>query len=224
MRGIRGWRFPRYYSADGSDSQSTRDAISIEKKNLEARLAQIPSQIAAYEQSIVRMQQDYDWLSSLDKSRQKSYQKENGKHPHEVSAAIVVKINEANNAIGSLRQEKSRIPQRLEELQKQLDSLVRGESDGLAKGLDKESAKALGEIELQKEKARFAHEAKILDIETQKAEQLAQKELEQNQTEQTKGNNTKLIVGISVAVVLIIIGIIIYRKRMAKGIVQPMAA
>lgn len=218
---IKGWKFSRYYSADGSEV-STREAISQEKKALEQRLLQIPKLIASTELSIKNKLVEYEWLSGLSTSHQRSYQKKHGKHPHEVARAYLTSINAAKATVASLKQENARIPALVKELQAQLESLVKGESAGLSKGLDKESAQALGEIELEKEKARLEHESKLQDIETQKAEQLAKEQLTQN--EDDKGNNTKLIVGISIAIVLIIIGIIIYKKHMAKGIVQPLKA
>lgn len=214
MRGeIKGWTFARMLYADGT---TTRDAISAEKTKLEARLVQIPSEIAAYETSIANMQKDYDWLSSLDKSHQKSYQKDHGIHPHEAAAQLLNKIAAANAAISSLKQEKSRIPIRLEELQKQLDALVRGESDGLAKGLDKESAQVLGEIELQKEQARLEHDSKMQEIELQQAEQKAAEEKAVNE----QGKNTKLIIGIIAVALLALIGFLIYRSRQAAKLAQ----
>jgi hypothetical protein len=222
---IKGWDFSRYYSADGSEV-STGEAIRSDKKKLEARLLVIPKSLASIALSIKNKQHEYDWLSGLSKSHQRSYERKHGKHPHAVASAHLKSINSLKATTASLKQEQARIPVIIKELQAQLETLVKGESAGLSKGLDKESAKALGEIELEKEKARLEHESKLQDIETQKAETIAQEEAQQREEEKVdeKGNNTKLIVGISITVVLIIIGIIMYRKRMVKGIVQPLKA
>lgn len=221
---IKGWNFSRYYSADGSEEKSTQNSITEQKKQLEARLLQIPSLISANEQAIARMQSDYDWLSSLDKRRQREYEKKNSVHPHEAAASVKNKINQTKAIVASLKVEQGRIPTQLEVLTKQMETLIKGESEGLAKGLDKESAQALGEIELEKEKAQLEHQAKLAEIEEKNAEQIALEEAQKRAAGTDTGSNTKLIIGISITVVLIIIGIMLYRKQMAKGIVQPLKA
>ncbi len=221
MKGaIKGWNFARMLSADGS---TTHDALMAEKNKLEARVVAIPQEIAANEASIANMQKDYDWLSSLSKSRQKDYEKEHGEHPHQASYRLLNQINAAKAKIEALKGEKSRIAVRLEELNKQLDALVKGESDGLSKGLDKESAKALGEIELQKQQTQLAYDTKLREIEVAQAEKQAAKEA----TDDQKGKNTSLIIGIAIVAILAIVGYLIYRSRKAKALadvatVQPL--
>lgn len=220
---IKGWDFSRYYSADGSKEQSTLDSLNAEKRKLEARLIAIPKEVSALNESIKNMQHEYDWLSSLNKRRQKSYEKEKGEHPHTTAHRYKKKIAAAKAKITSINTEKGRIPKQIEAIQKQLDTLIKGESDGLSKGLDKESAKALGEIELEKEKARLEHESKLQQIEADKQQRLAEEEVAQKEEAEQQGNKKGLIIGIAVVVILIIIGYVIYKKRMAKAVnVQPL--
>lgn len=216
---IKGWEFTRFYAADGSVQQSTLDSLRSEKSKLEARILEIPKQMAGVKSGIARMQSDYDWLSSLSKSAQRSYEKEHGKHPHEVAHQIKQKIEAANATLTKLASEKSRLPEQIAVVQRQIDALVKGESEGLSKGLDKEAAQALGEIEVEKQQAQLEYEAKLQEIETQKAQRLAEEEIAGTNSNQSR---TGLYIGIGVVVVLIIVGIAIYRSRMAKVKLQPM--
>jgi hypothetical protein len=216
---IIGWDFTRYHSADGDD-KSSQTAITEQIEKLEARLLEIPKLISSKKQAIARMQSDYEWLSGLSKSRQRGYEKDKGVHPHVVSANLKKKIGAMSAEITALGTEKSRIPKQLENLKGQINTLIKGESEGLSKGLDKETSKELGEIELNKQNAELAHQSKLQEIEAQKAEELAREQIEQNKG--AGGANTKLIIGISITAVLIIIGIIIYRKRMSKLNIQPL--
>jgi len=207
---ITGWNFKMGYNADG---ESTLETLTAEKKRLEARIVQIPKTIAQLNHSITITQNDINWLNSLSSRRKKKWAEENGKSVEQAIALANRKVVEMKGQISSMTAEKSRIPEQIKSIQRQLDSLVKGESTGLEKGIDKETAKELGELELQKERDKMAHENNLRE-----AELAAQKiELEQKQT--TGDNKTKWLIGAGIVLLITVVGWIVYKKQLANKIV-----
>ncbi|WP_066756094.1 LPXTG cell wall anchor domain-containing protein [Crocinitomix algicola] len=222
MKGnIKGWNFKRAYAADGSNS--TLEQLTAEKRRLEARQLEIPKIIAQLEASLERARNDIVWLESLGTLKRSKWEKEKG-------TTVEIAVNNYHKGIvtntariESLKLEQKQLPSKIQAIQKQLDTLVEGESKGLEKGLDKETAKEIRAIELQKEKERLAHERAIreaeLKAEREKRELEAQQLKQQQQVkaeEKAGANQTKLFIGIGIALILLVGGIILYKRKMAK--------
>lgn len=220
---IVGWDFTRGYNADG---QSTLDTLAAEKKRLEARLVQIPKLIADLENELASKQFDVGWLESLSKNKRKQWEKEKGKT---VEAAVLYakqRIVGVTGEMASLNAEKSRIPAQISAIQNQLDTLVKGESTGLEKGIDRETAKELGQIELQKERNKMAHERALREAElkaqqarTQQAQVAQQQEAAKERTAAEAAAKSKTqtawIIGAGIVLLLGLLGWIIYKRKMA---------
>lgn len=207
-----GWNFTRKFSADGS---TTQQALLAEKKRLEGRLTEIPGAVSKIQNSINLTQSDIDWLNGLNDRRRKDWEKENGKNIEQVVYDAANQIVSWKAQIDQLNTEKGRIPAQITEIDRQLAALVKGESDGLSKGLDKTTAKELGEIALQKEQKTIEHEAAMQQVELQKAQTAA--------TTAT-GMSKELKIGIVIGsiIVLAIIGYMIYKHRQAAaGMPKP---
>jgi len=222
---IKGWDFKRAFSADGS---STEASLRADKKRLEARLVEIPKLIAQLQHSIKVTQGDIDWVKSLGNWKKRKWEKEKNVVAEEWVRKTEAIVVQRKGQVSSLTTEKSRIPAQITAIQKQIDTLVKGESIGLEKGLDKESAKAIGELELEKERERLAHERAIreaeLIAETKRQELQAEKdrqamEIQTKEAEKAKAgkNQNKLFIGIGITLLLIIGGYILYKRKMAKA-------
>lgn len=214
MKGkIIGWNFKRHfdrsYNADGSTSL---DTLTAEKKRLEARLVEIPKKISEINYSITATQNDITWLNGLSRSKRKDWEKANGKSVEDAVYYASQKVNEMTAQVSALGAEKGRIPAQITEVQKQLDALVKGEATGLELGLDKDTAQQLGEIQLEKERDKLAHERALREAELQKAE---------DANTESAGNGKKVIIIVSIVIVLAIIGYFIYKKKFALQPVKP---
>lgn len=220
---IKGWNFNKAFSADGSGTLNT---LNADKKRLEARLLDIPKILAQLRDSLSRAKNDVIWLEALSNRKRKKWEEEKGTTV-EIAVYNYQKGIVTNTArVESLLAEQKLIPSKIKAIQTQLNTLVKGESIGLEKGLDSESAKALGEIELQKEKERLAHERAIreaeLKAETQKRELQAEKDKQEFEAktkadEKAGGNQNKLFIGIGITLLLIIGGFILYKRKIAKA-------
>jgi LPXTG-motif cell wall-anchored protein len=219
---IKGWNFKKAFSADGSNTLNT---LNADKKKLEARLLAIPTLIAQLRDSIMRAKNDVIWLEGLSNRKRKKWEKEKGTTVETAVYNYQKGIVTSTGRITSMTAEQKLIPSKIKAIQTQLDTLVKGESVGLEKGLDAESAKALGEIELQKEKERLVYERAIreaeLKAETQKLELQAEKDRQEFEVK-TKANEkagtdqNKLFIGIGITLLLIIGGFILYKRKIAK--------
>lgn len=199
-----GWNFLRSADSFNADGSSTLDSLNSEKRRLEQRLVDIPKSIANYTHKIGLIRKDVQWLSSLSRSHKRSWEK---KHGITTEKAIYDGNNNIANltaSINSLKIEKSRIPDQINSIEKQLDALVKGESKGLEKGLDKESAKELGKIEIEKQRQVIQHE-----------KEMQQQELIAEQENQKAKSKKGLFIGIGITILLVIIGYVIYRKQVA---------
>ena len=220
---IKGWNFDRAYSADG-----TNESLRAEKKKLEARLAAIPGLISQLNHSIQVATNDINWVKSLKRRKKKKWEEEKGVVAEEWVRKAEANVVKMKGQVSSLTTEKSRIPGQISAIQKQIDTLVSGESKGLEKGLDAETAKEMGEIELQKEKERLEYERAIREAEL-KAESekraLEAEKLRREQESQEKAaaeekagkNQTKLFIGIGIALILLVGGFILYKRKKAKA-------
>lgn len=202
---IKGWNFKRGYNADGA---STLETLTAEKKRLEARLVEIPKLIAQLQHSINVIQNDINWLGSLSSLKRKRWEKENGKTIGQAQHEGARAVTEMKGRITALSEEKARIPNQIKAIQKQLDALVKGEATGLEKGIDKETARELGELELQKERERMEHERLTREAEL-KAEQARLAE-----QKNASSGQKKWLIGIGV-VVLLVTAYIVYKRKFA---------
>ena len=223
---IKGWNFNRAYAADGSTS-STIDALRADKKKLEARLVEIPKLIEQLTHSIKVAQGDIDWVKSLSNRKKKKWEEEKGVVAEEWVRNHENQVAKMKSQVTSMTAEKGRIPAQITAIQKQVDTLVKGESTGLEKGLDKETAREMGEIELQKEKERLAHERALreaeLKVESEKRALEAEEMRREHETkekaaaeEKAGKNQTKLFIGIGIALILLVGGFILYKRNKAK--------
>lgn len=208
---IIGWDFKRNvrrgFSADGS---SSLEILKSEKTRLEKRYVDIPKQITQIKQSIATIEQDKAWLSSLSNRQKRKWEEEHGANVEQTLRTMATKITELKAKITSLAEERKRIPQQLESVQKQLDTLVQGEATGLEQGLDKESAKELGELALESERDKLEHERAIREAE------IEQQRLEAQQKQGS--NQTRVWVILGAAAILAIIAYVVYKTKFAPKI------
>lgn len=194
-------------SADGS---TTLDSLKTEKSRLEARLTEIPRTIANLQNSINLMSSDITWLGGLNNRRKKDWEKDNGKSVEQAVYDAKNRIVDYNAQISAMNTEKGRIPAQIEAIDRQLEALVKGESDGLSKGLTVAHAQQLGQLELQKEQEKITHETKLQEVELQQAQAVAQAEAQKAQ-----GMNPKLKWGLIIggSIILIIIVVVVIRQQ-----------
>lgn len=196
-------------SADGS---TTLETLRKEKQRLEARFSQIPTLVANLQNSINLMSSDVSWLGALNNRRKKDWEKENGKSVEQAVYDANNRIVDYQGQITALNTEKSRIPEQITAIDRQLEALVTGESNGLSKGLTLAHSKQLGELELQKEQEKITHETKMQEVELQQAQAIAQ-----TQADQAKGMNPQIkwaiIIGSSIVVIIIVIMVIRAQKK-----------
>lgn len=204
---IKGWKF-RQERWSGVDGSSTRESLIAEKKRLAARVSQIPILMAQKQRSVKVMTDDMNWLKSLSNLKRKRWEKDHRKDAGATIRLLENRINTEKAAIQSLASEKSRIPEQLSAIEKQLNTLVEGESKGLEKGLDKESAQALGELEVQKQTNQLEHEKNLQNQQLESQRMQLQKEAEAKAG--ASQNKWFLILGISA---LVVIGGIAWYKR-----------
>lgn len=196
-------------SADGS---TTLDSLKAEKQRLEARLTEIPRTIANLQNSINLMNSDITWLGGLNNRRKKDWEKENGKSVEQAVYDAKNTIVDYNAQISSMNTEKSRIPAQIEAIDRQIESLVSGESTGLTRGLTVAHAQQLGQLALQQEQEKITHETQMQEVELQKAQAVAQAEVQKSQSmnPQLKWG---LIIGGSILVIVIVVVVIRQQKK-----------
>jgi hypothetical protein len=214
MKGkILGWNFflpKQKLSADGT---TTNETLRAEKQRLESRLTEIPRIIANLQNTIKLTSSDITWLESLNNRRKKDWAKDNGKSVEQAVYDAKKAVVDYQAQIDSMNVEKGRIPDQIKAIDRQLEALVKGESDGLSKGLTKAHAEQLGKIELLKEQETINHEVQMQQVELQKAQAIAQTEVQKAQG-MSPTLKWSLIIGGS-ALLLFIVGYIIYKRKQA---------
>jgi hypothetical protein len=206
---MKGWSFRTVkLSANGS---TTIQTLNDEKKRLDNRLIQIPVLIANLEKSTATIESDKNWLSALNDRRRKNWEEENKIKVVDAIARAERQVIENNATLVSLKTELDSIPDKIKDVNRQIEALVKGESTGLTKGLDAASAQQLGELALQKEQNQIAFETQIQKAEIQKLEE------QKNTSGMSSGLKTGLIIG-SILLTIAIIGFIVYKKKQASQV------
>lgn len=206
---MKGWSFRTVkLSANGS---TTIQTLNDEKKRLDNRLIQIPVLIANLEKSTATIESDKNWLSALNDRRRKNWEQENKIKVVDAIARAERQIIENNATLVSLKTELASIPDKIKDVNRQIEALVKGESTGLTKGLDAASAQQLGELALQKEQNQIAFESQIQKAEIQKLEE------QKNTSGMSSGLKTGLIIG-SILLTIAIIGFIVYKKKLSSQV------
>ncbi|MFN6075716.1 MAG: hypothetical protein ACK46Y_09120 [Fluviicola sp.] len=206
---MKGWSFRTVkLSANGS---TTIQTLNDEKKRLDNRLIQIPVLIANLEKSTATIESDKNWLSALNDRRRKNWEEENKIKVVDAIARAERQVIENNATLVSLKTELASIPDKIKDVNRQIEALVKGESTGLTKGLDAASAQQLGELALQKEQNQIAFETQIQKAEIQKLEE------QKNTSGMSSGLKTGLIIG-SILLTIAIIGFIVYKKKMSSKV------
>lgn len=220
---IIGWDFKKAYNADGG---TTIDSLKAERSKLEARLKQIPIEIANLSNTIKLRVEDINWLRSISKRKLKKWEKEKGVDANTQIYRVEQAIVDFRARIASMQTEQKRIPSQISTITSQINTLIKGESTGLEKGIDRETAKELGQIELQKERDRMEHERALrkAQLEEDKIEAAKQAAAQQRRQESEKQvakkeaseqSQKNWLIGIGAVVVLGIIAWIIYKRRLA---------
>ena len=206
---MKGWSFRTVkLSANGS---TTIQTLNDEKKRLDNRLIQIPVLIANLEKSTATIESDKNWLSALNDRRRKNWEEENKIKVVDAIARAERQVIENNATLVSLKTELASIPDKIKDVNRQIEALVKGESTGLTKGLDAASAQQLGELALQKEQNQIAFETQIQKAEIQKLEE------QKNTSGMSSSLKTGLIIG-SILLTIAIIGFIVYKKKMSSQV------
>jgi chromosome segregation ATPase len=206
---MKGWSFRTVkLSANGS---TTIQTLNDEKKRLESRLIQIPVLILNLEKSIATMESDNNWLKNLNDRRRKNWEQENNLKVVDAIANYEKQIVDSKANLSALKTELASTPDKIKDVNRQIEALVKGESTGLTKGLDAASAQQLGELALQKEQNQIAFETQIQKAEIQKLEE------QKNTSGMTSGLKTGLIIG-SILLTIAIIGFIVYKKKLASQV------
>lgn len=196
-------------SADGS---TTLDSLRAEKARLQSRLTDIPTQIAAKQNTVKNATADITWLNSLNDRRKKDWAKDNGKSVEQAVYDEQNAIVTTNAEIAALTTEKNGIPAQIDAIDKQIDALVQGESTGLSKGLTAAHAQELGQMALKAEQDQIDHDAQMQQVELQTAQATAQAEVTKAQGMDPKVK-WGLIIGASLLVVVIMIYLIKRHKQ-----------
>ena len=194
-------------SADGS---TTLDSLKAEKQRLDARFTEIPRTSANLQNSITLMSSDITWLNGLNKRRRKDWEKDNGKSVEQAVYDAKNRIVDYQAQISAMNTEKSRIPAQIEAIDRQLEALVKGESQGLSRGLTTAHAQQLGQLELQKEQEKITYETKLQEVELQQAQAVAQAEVQKAQ-----GMNPQLKWGLIIggSILVIVIAVVVIRQQ-----------
>lgn len=210
---IKGWNFFRFYSADGS---TTVENLTTEKRRLEARLAELPGLISGLNNSISVLQNDVNWVKELDGLKKRRWENEKGVNAEEWVRTTETTLSKYRSQLESLNAEYARIPAQIEAVQKQLDTLIKGQSIGLEKGWDEQTAREMGQLELEKERAKIEAERQLKEAELQAQNKSREQAIENEQAQLQAQKTTKLFIGIGIGVFLLIIGIILYKKFSTK--------
>lgn len=145
-------------SADGS---STQETLLTEKRRLETRLNEIPQLISSLERAVKIQEADVEWLKALGYLKRRKWEKDNGKTIETALSNLDSSIASKNGQIQTLNTEKAKLPEQIEVVNRQLQALIKGESDGLSKGLTKDQAQQMGALALQKEQTAIQEEIKL---------------------------------------------------------------
>ncbi len=206
---IKGWNFNRSTGKLSADGSTSLDNLRAEKKRLETRLAQIPGLISKLSHGIKTLESDIIWLQSLNKRRQKNWEKENGKGVGQAIHDEQNKVIARKAEVSTLQNEQKRIPEQIKAVDRQIEALIQGESTGLSKGLNAATARQMGELELEKEQNQIEHEKQIKEIELEKAK-------EDNTTKKWTPLHWGLLIG---AILLLSIGgFILYKRKQAAAL------
>lgn len=210
---IKGWDFKPEIKI-GMDGSTTRESLAKDLSTLEARLKQIPVLIAQTQRSITVSAGDAQWLRDIGWLKRRKWEKEHGKTVEEEAHRLDGYVVSQKAKLASLKAEQGRIPKQIEEINKQINALVKGESVGLEKGLDPSTAKELGQLELQKEREKMAHDKQLREQELE-----AQKRQAEEAQQQKAGTQQRnWLIGLGVVAVLAIGGYVLYkRKQSAKA-------
>ncbi|CAG5082284.1 type VII secretion EssA family protein [Parvicella tangerina] len=219
---ISGWNFGQsiaqpevYYAADGA---STLTDLRSSLDKLEKRLVELPSVIKNYQDIISRKQADIGYLKGLSNRKKKKWEKDNGgKNADEVVYQLEKDIDVYEGKIESAKAEQKRLPGRISDLKKQIQALVEAESKGIEKGIDPDSAKQLGEIEVAKQQQELEYQKQMQQAQQKQAEQQQQKEEEDKKSSQMQW---VIIAGVSL---LVIIGIVVAIKKFKANKLKTVA-
>lgn len=210
---IKGWTFLRPERKLSAEGSTTNDTLRAEKNRLEARYAQIPGLVSQLQNTIKITQGDIDWLNSLNNRRKKKWEKENGnRRVEDVVYKATNDIVAWKAQIDSMNTERNRIPDQIKAIDRQLEAMVQGESQGLSKGLNSAMAAQLGLLELERTKDDIQKEQQLKELEVQKAKQ-------EQESKMSPTLKWSLIIGGTV--IALIIGYVIYKQRNASKIVPP---
>lgn len=211
---IKGWNFSTtekskiesHYSADGS---TTVDELRNDLNKLEKRLAEIPGLIQSKQNLATQKRQDAAYLKGLKRRKRKRWEKDHGTSAIATADKYEDEADNIDAEITSLNTEKSRLPDRIESLKKQINTLVNAEGEGIAKGIDPESAKQLGQIEVAKQKEAMQKQAII------EQKQAAAQQSKENQSNTDNQNKWIWIGGIGLLTLILIVFAILKLKPKA---------
>ena len=217
---IKGWTFLRPERKLSAEGSTTNDTLRAEKSRLETRLAQIPGLISQIQNTIKVTQQDIDWLNSLNNRRKKKWEKENGnRRVEDVVYKATNDIVTWKAQIDAMTTERNRIPEQIKAIDRQMEAMVQGESQGLSKGLNSAMAAQLGILELERTKDDIRQEQQLKEIEVQKAKQ------EQEEQEKKMSPTLKWSLIIGGTILVLIIGYVIYKRSLkAPKAVAPIVS
>lgn len=220
---ISGWNFGQsiaqpevYYAADGARTLTDLRS-SLDK--LEKRLVELPSVLKNYQDIISRKQADINYLNGLSNRKKKKWSKDNGgKDVGQVVYELEKDIDVYEGKIASAKAEQKRLPGRISDLKKQIQALVEAESKGIEKGIDPDSAKQLGEIEVAKQQQELEYQKQMQQAQQKQAEQQQQ----QKEEEDKKSSQMQwvIIAGVSL---LVIIGIVVAIKKIKANKLKTLA-
>jgi len=216
---IKGWDFSpekekkeKQFSADGSD---TLDDLRGEINKLETRLAEIPGLIVKNEKITAKKKQDAAFLRGLKRRKRKKWEKANGKSAIATADQLEAQADELDAVIASLKVEQKRLPDRLDSLKKQVNTLVNAEGKGIEKGIDPESAKTLGEMEVAKQQEALRQQQLMMQ---KQAVQQKQAEADAKKDPPKTTDQTMWFWVAGIGLLLIIAGFFMVKKLSAKPV------
>lgn len=213
---IKGWKFlndeqgvETHFDFDGSESL---DELRAEINKHEARLAEIPGLIVKNQNIINQKKQDAAFVLGLGWIKRRKWEKQNGKTVEAAASALNAQASELEGVIASLKTEQRRLPERIDSIKSQVNTLVKAEGKGIEKGIDPESAKQLGEIEVAKQQQVLEHERQLIQKQAETQKETDEKEADEKEKKAKKEAQTKWLIigGVSL---LVIIGIVAAIKK-----------
>lgn len=204
---IRGWNFlkreypEKHFALDGSGSL---ESLQDELNKLESRLAEIPGLITKKQNVIAQKKQDATYLLGLGWIKRRKWEKQNGKTVEGAAKELTGQADALQAEIESLKVENERLPERIETLKKQIETLVDAEGKGMEKGIDSESARQLGEMEVAKQREALAQQQMMM-----------QKQMIAQETENSDDKKSSSTIWIVVAAggLIILVSAILLIKR-----------